>query len=108
MAEGERRDEDRLSIPLEARWEGLSGKYAARTSDLGLGGCYIETLAQVAAGEEIHFELQLPTGFWMPLHGTIVYHQPTLGFGVRFDHLTLMERNMLTRLLASAGGRRAM
>lgn len=105
--EGERRGEKRFPLPREVRWEGLSGKDAARISDLSLGGCYIETLTQVALGEVIHFEIRLPTGLWMPLHGTIVYHQPALGFGVRFDQLTLMERNVLARALDAATGRRA-
>jgi hypothetical protein len=101
--EDERRTERRFPLPLEARWEGLSGKYAARVSDLSLGGCYIATLAQVAQGEELHFEIRLPTGFWMPLRGTVVYCQPSLGFGLSFARLTMMERNVLARFLDSTG-----
>jgi PilZ domain len=103
----ERRDEERFPLPLPVRWEGLSGNYPSRLSDLGLGGCYIETMAHVRPDIEINFEIQLPTGFWMPLHGTIVYHQPSLGFGVRFDRLTLMEKNLLARVLAEYGKGRA-
>jgi hypothetical protein len=99
--EDERRNEKRYLMPLEVRWEGLSGQYAARISDLGLGGCYIETLAQVSDGDEIRFEIQLPTGFWMPLRGTVVHRQPNLGFGVRFNQLMMMERNVLLRVLDS-------
>lgn len=102
--EGERRGEQRYLLPLEVRWESLSGKYAARINDLSLSGCYIESLARVTSGEEIHFEIQLPTGFWMPLRGTIVYQQPNFGFGVKFGHLTLMERNVLSRVLDSPVG----
>jgi hypothetical protein len=105
--EDERRGEQRFPLPLEARWDGLSGKYTARLSDLSLSGCYIETLALVALGEELQFELKLPTGFWMPLRGTVVYLQPNLGFGIRFGQLKLMERNVLSRLLESTGGRGA-
>jgi hypothetical protein len=97
--EHERRKEQRFAVPLEVRWESMSGRYAARTGDLSLSGCYIESLAQVSPGEEIRFEIQLPTGFWMPLHGTVVYHQPGLGFGVSFAGLTMMERNVLARVL---------
>lgn len=100
--EDERRGERRFPLPLEVRWESLSGKYAARISDLSLGGCYIESLAQVVVGEELRFEIQLPTGLWMPLRGTVVYHHPNLGFGVHFARLTLMERNLLARVLDAA------
>jgi hypothetical protein len=102
--EDERRGEQRYLLPLEVRWESLSGKYAARINDLSLSGCYIETLALVTPGEEIHFEVRLPTGFWMPLRGTIVYQQSNLGFGVKFAQLTLMERNVLSRVFDSPGG----
>lgn len=102
--EDERRGATRYLLPLEVRWESLSGKYAARISDLSLSGCYIESLAQVMQGEEIQFEIQLPTGFWMPLHGKVIYHQPSLGFGVQFFQLTMMERNVLSRVLDSSGG----
>lgn len=101
--EGERRKDKRFPVPLEVRWESLSGKYAARISDLSIGGCYIESLAQVSAGEEISFEIQLPTNFWMPLRGTVMYHQPGLGFGVSFASLTMMEQNVLARVLNSVG-----
>jgi hypothetical protein len=102
--EDERRVEQRIPLPLEARWEGLSGKYTARLSDLSLSGCYLETLALVALDEELQFEVKLPTGFWMPLRGTVVYRHPNLGFGVRFGQLTMMERNVLARLIESKGG----
>lgn len=97
--ESERRGEKRFPLPLEVRWESLSGKYAARISDLSLSGCYIESLAKVEVGEELHFEIQLPAGFWMPLRGAVVYHHPNLGFGLHFVRLTMMERNMLARVL---------
>ena len=100
----ERRREKRYLLPLEVRWESLSGQYAARISDLGLGGCYIESLAQVTLGDEIRFEIQLPTGFWMPLRGTIVHYQPNLGFGVQFNQLMMMERNVLSRVIESGQG----
>lgn len=102
--EGERRGEQRYLLPLEVRWESLSGQYAARINDLSLSGCYIESLAQVAPGDEIHFEIRLPTGFLMPLRGVVVYYQPNLGFGVKFVSLTMMERNVLSRVLNSPQG----
>ena len=101
----DRRRYERITLPLEARWEGLSGKHAARLSDLSYGGCYVETLGQVSVGERIRFEIQLPTGRWMELHGEVIYHQPTLGFGVHFTKLSELEREMLTSVIeyGSAG-----
>ena len=98
MADEQRRDE-RTPLILDVRWEGLSGKYAARISDISLGGCYVESLGQVTIGEEISFEIQLPTGRWMPLRGAVVHLVAHLGFGVEFIGLTTMERNVLAHVI---------
>jgi hypothetical protein len=95
----DKRRDERVSLPLEARCEGLSGKYTARLSDVSIGGCYVETLALVAVGERIRFEIQLPTGRWLPLHGEVVYHQQNLGFGVRFTELSELDREMLAHII---------
>ena len=95
----EKRRDERVSLPLEARCEGLSGKYTARLSDLSFGGCYVETLALVAVGERIRFEIQLPTGRWLPLNGEVVYHQQNLGFGVRFTELSELDHEMLAHII---------
>jgi PilZ domain len=98
MPEDTRRDE-RYPLPLEVHWESLSGKHEARIGDISMGGCYIESLAQVNIGEQIQFEIQLPTGGRMPLRGEVVYHHANLGFGVRFDNLSVMERNVLAHVI---------
>jgi hypothetical protein len=103
MADEQRRDE-RIPLILDVRWEGLSGQYAARISDISLSGCYVESLGQVSIGEEVRFEVQLPTGRWMPLRGVVVHHLAHLGFGVRFANLTTMERNLLAHVIDYARG----
>jgi hypothetical protein len=93
------RQEERYSLPLEVLWESLSGRHEARIGDISLGGCYIESLAQVIVGEQIQFQIQLPTGGRMPLRGEVIYHQPNLGFGVRLASLSAMERNVLMHVI---------
>ena len=95
----DRRRYERVTLPLEARWEGLSGRHPARLSDLSLGGCFVESLGQVLVGESIQFDIQLPTGRWISLGGEVMYHQPNLGFGVRFKELPELEREMLASLV---------
>jgi hypothetical protein len=98
MAE-ERRGEERVQLMLEIRWQSLSGKHTARVSDMSLSGCFVETMAQVSRGELIRFEVQLPTGGWMPITGEVVYHLPAMGFGMRFKSLTATQKGMITGLL---------
>jgi hypothetical protein len=95
----ERRNAERVTLMLDLRWESLSGKNTARISDMSMGGCYVETMGQVTVGELIRFEVQLPTGRWMPLVGEVAYHLPGMGFGVRFRSLTETQREMVASLL---------
>ena len=89
----------RLPLLLEVRLESLSGNRTARTGDISLGGCYIESLSAVSSGERISFEIQLPSKDWIRLHGEVAYQFSHMGFGVRFTELAEAERNLLTELL---------
>lgn len=104
MADERRRDE-RVPLVLDVRWESLSGKRSARISDMSMSGCYVETMGQVTVGEVIRFEVQLPTARWMPLIGEVVYHLPSMGFGLRFKSLTETQKEMIASLLDYASDR---
>lgn len=95
----ERRKDERISLPLETHCEMLSGRHAARLADLSLGGCYVESLAQVSVGEVVRFEIETPTGRRLPLRGEVVYHHPHLGFGVHFVNLSDLEQEMLASII---------
>ena len=41
-----RRSDERISINLPAKWDGLTGNYEARIEDLSLGGCFVNTAGQ--------------------------------------------------------------
>ena len=101
----ERRGQQRVALSLDVRWQSLSGKHAARISDMSMGGCYFESLGQVTVGELIRFEVQLPSGRWLPLVGTVVYHLPTMGFGVQFRNLTETQKQVVESLLDYIEGR---
>ncbi len=95
----ERRQFERVRLPMEVRWEGLAGKHAARIYDLSLSGCYVETLGQVQVGEIIRFEVQSPTGRWLEFRGVVVHSQPNMGFGLHLVNLSETDHDVLARLL---------
>ena len=100
----ERRQFERVRLPMEVHWEGLSGKHAARVYDLSLSGCYVETLGQVTPGERVRFEVELPTGRRLRLEGEVVHAQANMGFGLRLVNLSGADRGMLAHLLEYARG----
>lgn len=98
-SENKRRDE-RVPAVLEVVWEGAAGKYQARTGDLSVGGCYIDTIGQTMVGEVISFQLHLPTGQWLALQGEVVYQMYPTGYGVRFINLSQTARVTIAQVVA--------
>ena len=81
-------------------WDGESGKYAARVTDLSEGGCYVDTLGGTQVGEILNLKLQLPGGEWLELAGEVAHQSPPLGFGLRFGELTDEQIEKIRSLIA--------
>jgi len=94
----DRRNEKRWDVCLDAVWDGKSGNYDARVTDLSEGGCYVDTLGEATIGEIVRFKLQLPGGDWLDLIGEVAHETPPLGFGMRFIDLTDEQRETLRSL----------
>jgi hypothetical protein len=95
-----RRSDERVSVNLSARWDGLSGVHEARLEDLGFGGCFVNTAGRVDIGEVVGVEIKLPSGEWLPLRGEVASYQEGIGFGVLFTFLTDDEEQALRELIA--------
>ena len=102
----ERRINKRKRILLEAKWKGVSRRHEARVDDVSLGGCFVNTYAQVELGEHIDLQIQLASGEWLPLRGDVASYQPGVGFGMSFTSLTDEETAGLEELMRTAEDRR--
>jgi len=91
----DRRTEQRWDVCLDAVWDGKSGNYDARVTDLSEGGCYVDTMGEAQVGEVIVFKLQLPDGEWLELSGEVAHQRRPLGFGLRFVNLTEEQHEKL-------------
>lgn len=96
----EQRRDTRVPVRLEVEW---AGGYPSRcpdvASDLSLGGCYIESLNPVKVGEVLNLILSLPANETLRFRGEVRYHQPTIGFGIKFLQLSPFERATLEALI---------
>ena len=99
----ERRRERRLPALFEVVWQGAAGRHEARTADLSLGGCFVDTIAQAAVGETVAVMLRLPAGGWIELQGEVTYQFPSMGFGVRFTGASEADRRRLEWLVRAEG-----
>lgn len=91
----ERRSGKRWDVSLDAVWDGKSGNYTARITDLSEGGCYMDSLSEVTVGERLMLRLSLPSGEWLELSGEVAHHTPPVGFGVRFVDLSAEQLQSL-------------
>lgn len=95
-----RRSDERISINLPAKWDGLSGVHEGRLEDLGFGGCFVNTAGRVDMGEVVGLEIKLPSGEWLQLRGEVASYQEGIGFGLLFTFLTDDEEQALRELIA--------
>lgn len=66
-----RRSDERVSLNLSAKWDGISGTHEGRIEDLSLGGCFVNTKGRVDVGEVVSVALKLPSGEWLQLRGEV-------------------------------------
>ena len=98
----ERRQHPRVTVSLAARLQFESGKtLAARVKDIGLGGCYFQSLARVELGESVRCVLQLSEEDMLELNGTVAFHRPYVGFGLEFNSLTKEKTERLKTIIAT-------
>jgi len=98
----DRRSEKRLDVCLDAVWDGKSGNYSARVTDLSEGGCYVDTLGDAMVGEVLNVTLRLPNGDSLKLRGTVAHQMPPIGFGIRFVDLSPEQLEKLRPLLVDS------
>lgn len=94
----EQRKYERKELVAEAALEFSSGKYEARISEIGLGGCYVDSIASVVEGEPISLTIKYGDNS-MPFTGEIAYLLPGFGFGIRFTDVTEERVNFLKNII---------
>jgi PilZ domain len=106
-SEAERRSDDRHTFTASAEVVELSSgaKFSTRTTDLGPGGCFVDTMVPFPVGASVRVTVhkgktQLDTG------GLVVYSQAGLGMGIAFENMEPQQREALdTWLTELTGGR---
>ncbi len=97
----QRRRDTRVPVRLEVEWGTMPSRCPDVTSDLSLGGCYVESLNSVKVGQVLNLSLALPSKKTLQFRGEVRYHQPTIGFGLKFLQLSPFEQATLEALIKS-------
>jgi hypothetical protein len=83
----ERRQHERITTYLKARWEGLLGCYEGTVSDISSGGCFILSDGVATANELLRLDIELHSGEWIKVWGEVTNCFEGIGFGVRYTEI---------------------
>lgn len=98
----DRRSKPRLSVSLDAMWDSSTEAHSARVTNLSEGGCYLDSVGEVRAGEIVGFRILLPDDDWLYLEGEVRHLRVGTGFGVQFVELNEEQTEKLKWLLQLA------
>lgn len=87
LAPSERRRSDRRKLIVDVNFEGGDATGIANTRDIGVGGLYMTTNANLEMGEPIFMRMTVGEKE-ISLEGVVVYTDPAQGVGVRFQNLS--------------------
>lgn len=81
-------------------------RVTGRCSDLGLGGCYVDTLIPFAAGSAVRVRIERD-GSSFEAAALVSYAHVSLGMGLAFTEIKPADRDVLRRWTAALGGESA-
>jgi hypothetical protein len=74
-------------------------KLSARMSELGLGGCYVDTLSPFPTGTLLHLRI-IRDGGAFECEAKVVYVHEGFGMGIAFTNMALDQRRVLENWIA--------
>jgi PilZ domain len=103
----ERRGADRHVFTAAAEVADIAtgARFSTRTTDLGPGGCFVDTLSPLPIGSQVHVSVRKGQTLFQ-CEGTVVYSQDGLGMGIEFESLdATQQQHLATWLVELTGGR---
>ena len=101
VSPSERRIAGRKKLIIDVRFEDGDGTGIANTRDIGIGGLYMTTTANLDTGMPIVMTVSIGAQT-LNLKGVVVYSDPGHGVGVRFKDLDPADEALLQSELALA------
>ena len=93
-SDDERRQHDRSRLIVDVFFDGKDATGVASTKDIGAGGLYLNTQAELAEGSVLL--LRIPMGQQqIVVNAEVVYRNAGRGVGVRFEGLSAADRALL-------------
>jgi len=101
LAPSEKRQSDRKKLIVDVNFNGGDATGIANTRDIGIGGLYMTTNADLNTGTQVFIRMTVG-GKEIALTGAVVYTDPGQGVGVRFHNVTDESAELLKEELGLA------
>jgi hypothetical protein len=88
-----------LVASVEVTERGSQTELSARTSEIGLGGCYVDTLSPFPDGTLVHVRI-IRDGGAFACEAKVVYVHACFGMGIAFTNIALDQRRLLQNWIA--------
>ncbi len=98
LSPSEKRQSDRKKLIVDVNFNGADATGIANTRDIGIGGLYMTTNADLETGTQVSIRMTV-SGHEIALTGAVVYVDPGQGVGVRFHNVTDENAELLKQEL---------
>ncbi len=95
----ERRTVNRYQVETDVEWQTSANREPGTLSDVSLDGCFVLSSGDVIDGEAVMVFVPLADGMKVKFTGTVTNHVYEIGFGVRFDKISVAQRNLLAKMV---------
>jgi len=96
----ERRQHDRSRIIVDVFFDGRDTTGVASTKDISCGGLYMNTKAVIPEGALLLVRIPFTTNQQIVCNAEVVYANPGIGVGVKFQGLSDEARSMLDQFVS--------
>jgi c-di-GMP-binding flagellar brake protein YcgR len=97
MVERRKNPRVKLNVPVEIHTETSAAPVHCATSDLSLGGCYVESMYPYPVGTCL--DLKLEAGGTLVISAKVVTSDPQFGNGIQFLRMLPEDRAVLVKFL---------
>ncbi len=94
LSNPEKRGTDRKKLIVDVHFNGGDATGIANTRDIGIGGLYMTSNANLEIGTPIFMQISLSEKE-IALNGVVVYSDPGYGVGIRFHDLSPENQDFL-------------
>ena len=98
LSPSEKRTSDRKKLIVNVDFEGGNGTGIANTRDIGIGGLYMLTNAELEIGTPLFMRMTIG-GEEIGLDGVVTYTDPGHGVGVQFEAMSGKNEEILKKEL---------